>query len=40
MSIAELAASIKECGVLQNLVVVQGARGRYRSAPVVAGSKR
>ncbi len=37
MSIAELAASIKECGVLQNLVVVQGARGRYE---VCAGGRR
>lgn len=37
LSIAELAASIKECGVLQNLVVVQGARGRY---DVCAGGRR
>jgi ParB family chromosome partitioning protein len=37
MSIAELAASIKESGVLQNLVVVQGARGRYE---VCAGGRR
>ena len=37
LSIAELAASIKECGVLQNLVVVQGARGRYE---VCAGGRR
>jgi ParB family chromosome partitioning protein len=37
MSIVELAASIKECGVLQNLVVVQGARGRYE---VCAGGRR
>ncbi len=37
MSIAELAASIKESGVLQNLIVVQGARGRYE---VCAGGRR
>lgn len=37
MSIVELAASIKESGVLQNLVVVQGARGRYE---VCAGGRR
>ena len=37
MSIAELAASIKENGVLQNLIVVQGARGRYE---VCAGGRR
>jgi ParB/RepB/Spo0J family partition protein len=37
MSIVELAASIKECGVLQNLVIVQGARGRYE---VCAGGRR
>ena len=37
LNIAELAASIKECGVLQNLVVVQGARGRYE---VCAGGRR
>ena len=37
LNIAELAASIKECGVLQNLVVVQGARGRY---DVCAGGRR
>jgi len=29
MSLPELAASIKGSGVLQNLVVVQAARGRY-----------
>jgi ParB family chromosome partitioning protein len=37
MSLAELAASIKDSGVLQNLVVVQGARGRYE---VCAGGRR
>lgn len=37
MSIAELAASIKENGVLQNLIVVQGPRGRYE---VCAGGRR
>ena len=37
MSIAELAASIKESGVLQNLIVVQGARGRHE---VCAGGRR
>jgi ParB family transcriptional regulator, chromosome partitioning protein len=37
MSIAELAASIKESGVLQNLIVVQGQRGRYE---VCAGGRR
>ncbi len=37
LSIAELAASIKESGVLQNLVVVEGARGRYE---VCAGGRR
>lgn len=37
MSIAELAASIKDSGVLQNLIVVQGARGRYE---VCAGGRR
>ena len=37
MSIAELAASIKESGVLQNLIVVQGAKGRYE---VCAGGRR
>ena len=37
LSIAELAASIKESGVLQNLVVVEGARGRYQ---VCAGGRR
>lgn len=37
MSIAELAASIKDSGVLQNLVVVQGARGRCE---VCAGGRR
>jgi ParB family chromosome partitioning protein len=37
MSLPELAASIKDSGVLQNLVVVQGARGRYE---VCAGGRR
>ena len=37
LSLPELAASIRECGVLQNLVVVQGARGRYE---VCAGGRR
>jgi len=37
LSIAELAASIKESGVLQNLVVVEGARGHYE---VCAGGRR
>ncbi len=37
LSIAELAASIKENGVLQNLIVVQGTRGRY---DVCAGGRR
>jgi len=37
MSIAELAASIKESGVLQNLIVVQGTKGRYE---VCAGGRR
>ncbi len=37
LSIAELAASIKEGGVLQNLIVVLGARGRYE---VCAGGRR
>lgn len=37
LSIAELAASIKDSGVLQNLIVVQGARGRYE---VRAGGRR
>ncbi len=37
LSIAELAASIKESGVLQNLVVVEGARGRFE---VCAGGRR
>ncbi|WP_265942206.1 ParB/RepB/Spo0J family partition protein [Dechloromonas sp. A34] len=37
MSIVELAASIKESGVLQNLVVVEGARGHYE---VCAGGRR
>lgn len=37
LSIAELAASIKESGVLQNLIVVQGARGRHE---VCAGGRR
>ena len=29
LSIAELAASIKDSGVLQNLIVVKGVRGLY-----------
>lgn len=37
LSIPELAASIKESGVLQNLIVVEGARGRYE---VCAGGRR
>ena len=37
MSLPELAASIKDSGVLQNLVVVQAARGRYE---VCAGGRR
>lgn len=37
MSIAELAASIKENGILQNLIVVQGAKGCYE---VCAGGRR
>ncbi|MFY9512895.1 MAG: ParB/RepB/Spo0J family partition protein [Rubrivivax sp.] len=37
VSIAELAASIKDSGVLQNLIVVQGARGRWE---VCAGGRR
>ncbi|MBL8439025.1 MAG: ParB N-terminal domain-containing protein [Zoogloeaceae bacterium] len=37
MSVAELAASIKECGVLQNLIAVEGARGRCE---VCAGGRR
>jgi len=37
LSIVELAASIKDSGVLQNLIVVQGARGRYE---VCAGGRR
>ena len=37
MSLQELAASIKDSGVLQNLVVVQAARGRYE---VCAGGRR
>ncbi len=37
MTIAELAASIKDSGVLQNLIVVQGARGR---CDVCAGGRR
>ena len=37
MSIAELAASIKESGVLQNLIVVLGPRGRHE---VCAGGRR
>ncbi len=37
MSISELAASIKDSGVLQNLIVVQGARGRHE---VCAGGRR
>jgi hypothetical protein len=40
LSIAELAASIKDSGVLQNLIVVKGVRGYTRSAPAGAGSKR
>ena len=37
MSIAELAASIKESSVLQNLIVVKGARGLFE---VCAGGRR
>ncbi|MDO9092312.1 MAG: ParB/RepB/Spo0J family partition protein [Rubrivivax sp.] len=37
MSLPELAASIKDSGVLQNLVVVQATRGRYE---VCAGGRR
>ena len=37
MSVAELAASIKACGVLQNLIAVEGARGR---GEVCAGGRR
>lgn len=37
MSLPELAASIKDSGMLQNLVVVQAARGRYE---VCAGGRR
>jgi ParB family chromosome partitioning protein len=37
LSIAELAASIKDSGVLQNLIVVKGARGLYE---VCAGGRR
>ena len=37
LTLAELAASIKDSGVLQNLVVVQGDRGRYE---VCAGGRR
>ena len=37
MSIAELAASIKETSILQNLIVVQGPRGQY---DVCAGGRR
>lgn len=37
LSLDELAASIKENGVLQNLVVVEGARGRFE---VCAGGRR
>jgi ParB family transcriptional regulator, chromosome partitioning protein len=37
MSLPELAASIKDSGVLQNLVVVRAARGRYE---VCAGGRR
>ncbi len=37
MSVAELAASIKECNVLQNLIVVKGARGLFE---VCAGGRR
>ena len=39
MSIAELAASIKESGVLQNLIVVPGAKEVTRFAPVVVALK-
>ena len=37
LSIAELAASIKDSGVLQNLIVVKGVRGWYE---VSAGGRR
>lgn len=37
MSIAELAASILDCGVLQNLIVVKGPRGLFE---VCAGGRR
>ncbi len=37
MSIAELAASILDCGVLQNLIVVKGPRGTFE---VCAGGRR
>ena len=37
LSIAELAASIKDSGVLQNLVVIKGARGLHE---VCAGGRR
>ncbi|MDP1691904.1 MAG: ParB/Srx family N-terminal domain-containing protein [Burkholderiaceae bacterium] len=37
LSIAELAASIKDSGVLQNLIVMKGARGMYE---VCAGGRR
>lgn len=37
MSIAELAASIKESGLLQNLIVVKGANGQFE---VCAGGRR
>lgn len=37
MSIAELAASILDCGVLQNLIVVKGSRGSFE---VCAGGRR
>jgi ParB family chromosome partitioning protein len=37
LSIPELAASIKECGVLQNLIVIQGPRNAYE---VCAGGRR
>jgi ParB family chromosome partitioning protein len=33
MSLPELAASIKDSGVLQNLVVVQAARGKRPANP-------
>src|SRR3990167_6761908 len=37
MSIAELAASILDCGVLQNLIVIKGPRGLFE---VCAGGRR